>query len=61
MPIFRISIAPSTILRSPEFVHLGDALLELLILALLVAVSLLLLSRISKLVNVALGNEEVEP
>jgi hypothetical protein len=41
-PICLVSIAPGTVLSSSQFVHLGNALLELIILALLVAVSLIL-------------------
>jgi hypothetical protein len=36
------SVAPGTILRGSQLIHLGDALLEFLVLALLVAVSLIL-------------------
>lgn len=37
-----LSVAPGTVLSSPQLVHLGNALLEFLVLALLVAVSLVL-------------------
>jgi hypothetical protein len=36
------SVAPGTILRGSQLIHLGDALLEFLVLTLLVAVSLIL-------------------
>ena len=43
MPIGLVSIAPGTVLGSPQLVHLGHTLLELFVLALFVAVSLVLL------------------
>ena len=46
MPIFVVSlVAPGTTLRSTELFHLSNALLELLVLALLVAMSLVLWGR----------------
>ena len=47
------SIAPSTILRSPQFVHLRYTLLELVVLALLVCVSLIL-HRLVRLISLCL-------
>lgn len=41
-PMCLVSIAPGTVLSSSQLVHLGNALLEFFILALLVAVSLIL-------------------
>lgn len=42
---FMTSIAPLAVLGRPELVHLGDALLELNVLAFLVAVTLVLQSK----------------
>jgi hypothetical protein len=41
--VLLVSIAPRTVLSSSKFIHLCNTLLELLILALFVAVSLILL------------------